>query len=151
MTRAKGQSRIRETIFENRFMHVQELARLGAKIRLDLEAAVEVVDPVDLGLALGGEPGDDQRDRGAQVGAKGQSRIRETIFENRFMHVQELARLGAKIRLEGDVAVVALAADLGAAAHELGLQRLEAAVEVVDPVDLGLALGGEPGDNKRRA
>jgi UDP-N-acetylglucosamine 1-carboxyvinyltransferase len=38
--------------------------------------------------------------------AKGQSRIRETIFENRFMHVQELARLGARIRLEGDVAVV---------------------------------------------
>ena len=38
--------------------------------------------------------------------AKGQSRIRETIFENRFMHVQELARLGAKIRLDGDLAVV---------------------------------------------
>lgn len=38
--------------------------------------------------------------------AKGTSRIRETIFENRFMHVQELARLGAKIRLEGDVAYV---------------------------------------------
>ena len=36
--------------------------------------------------------------------AKGTSRIRETIFENRFMHVQELARLGAHIRLEGDVA-----------------------------------------------
>ena len=30
MTRAKGTSRITETIFENRFMHVQELARLGA-------------------------------------------------------------------------------------------------------------------------
>jgi UDP-N-acetylglucosamine 1-carboxyvinyltransferase len=38
--------------------------------------------------------------------AEGTSRIRETIFENRFMHVQELARLGAKIRLEGDAAVV---------------------------------------------
>jgi UDP-N-acetylglucosamine 1-carboxyvinyltransferase len=38
--------------------------------------------------------------------AKGQSHIRETIFENRFMHVQELARLGAKIRLEGDLAIV---------------------------------------------
>ena len=36
--------------------------------------------------------------------AKGTSRIRETIFENRFMHVQELARLGAHIRLDGDVA-----------------------------------------------
>jgi UDP-N-acetylglucosamine 1-carboxyvinyltransferase len=39
MTKAKGTSRIRETIFENRFMHVQELARLGARIRLDGDAA----------------------------------------------------------------------------------------------------------------
>jgi UDP-N-acetylglucosamine 1-carboxyvinyltransferase len=38
--------------------------------------------------------------------ADGISHIRETIFENRFMHVQELARLGAKIRLEGDMAVI---------------------------------------------
>jgi len=38
--------------------------------------------------------------------ARGRSRITETIFENRFMHVQELARLGAHIRLEGDTAVV---------------------------------------------
>ncbi|QGM45322.1 UDP-N-acetylglucosamine 1-carboxyvinyltransferase [Methylocystis heyeri] len=38
--------------------------------------------------------------------AKGVSRITETIFENRFMHVQELARLGAHIRLEGDSAIV---------------------------------------------
>ncbi len=38
--------------------------------------------------------------------AKGRSRITETIFENRFMHVQELARLGARIHLDGDTAVV---------------------------------------------
>ena len=38
--------------------------------------------------------------------AKGTSVIRETIFENRFMHVQELARLGAHIRLDGDTAIV---------------------------------------------
>jgi UDP-N-acetylglucosamine 1-carboxyvinyltransferase len=38
--------------------------------------------------------------------AKGTSRIRETIFDNRFMHVQELARLGARIRLDGDAAYV---------------------------------------------
>ncbi len=38
--------------------------------------------------------------------AKGVSRITETIFENRFMHVQELARLGARIKLEGDTAIV---------------------------------------------
>lgn len=35
MTKAGGTSRITETIFENRFMHVQELARLGAQIHID--------------------------------------------------------------------------------------------------------------------
>ncbi|ALV29744.1 UDP-N-acetylglucosamine 1-carboxyvinyltransferase [Pannonibacter phragmitetus] len=45
MTRAGGQSRITETIFENRFMHVQELARLGARIRIDGKTAI--VDGVD--------------------------------------------------------------------------------------------------------
>ncbi len=37
---------------------------------------------------------------------QGTSSIRETIFENRFMHVQELARLGADIKLRGDTALV---------------------------------------------
>src|SRR5919108_2827306 len=45
MTRAEGTSRITETIFENRFMHVQELVRLGARIQLDGECAtIEGVD-----------------------------------------------------------------------------------------------------------
>jgi UDP-N-acetylglucosamine 1-carboxyvinyltransferase len=39
MSRAKGTSHITETIFENRFMHVQELVRLGARIQLDGETA----------------------------------------------------------------------------------------------------------------
>ncbi len=38
--------------------------------------------------------------------ADGTSVIRETIFENRFMHVQELVRLGADIQLNGDTATV---------------------------------------------
>ena len=38
--------------------------------------------------------------------AKGTSHITETIFENRFMHVQELARLGARIHLDGDTATI---------------------------------------------
>jgi UDP-N-acetylglucosamine 1-carboxyvinyltransferase len=45
MTRARGTSHIVETIFENRFMHVQELARLGARIQLNGErATIEGVD-----------------------------------------------------------------------------------------------------------
>jgi UDP-N-acetylglucosamine 1-carboxyvinyltransferase len=38
--------------------------------------------------------------------AEGTSTIRETIFENRFMHVQELVRLGADIQLQGDTATI---------------------------------------------
>jgi UDP-N-acetylglucosamine 1-carboxyvinyltransferase len=38
--------------------------------------------------------------------AEGTSVVTETIFENRFMHVQELRRLGANIDIEGNTAVV---------------------------------------------
>ena len=38
--------------------------------------------------------------------ASGTSVVTETIFENRFMHVQELKRLGADIEVEGNTAVV---------------------------------------------
>ena len=38
--------------------------------------------------------------------ARGTSRITETIFENRFMHVQELVRFGAHIHLEGETATI---------------------------------------------
>jgi UDP-N-acetylglucosamine 1-carboxyvinyltransferase len=37
--------------------------------------------------------------------AEGVGVVTETIFENRFMHVQELQRMGAKIRLEGNTAI----------------------------------------------
>jgi len=43
---------------------------------------------------------------GLMTMAEGTSTIRETIFENRFMHVQELVRLGADISLDGDTAHV---------------------------------------------
>ena len=38
--------------------------------------------------------------------AAGSSQITETIFENRFMHVQELARFGARISLDGEIATI---------------------------------------------
>jgi UDP-N-acetylglucosamine 1-carboxyvinyltransferase len=47
--------------------------------------------------------------------AEGTAVIRETIFENRFMHAVELARLGADIQIDGNTAVVR------------GRQRLEGA------------------------
>jgi UDP-N-acetylglucosamine 1-carboxyvinyltransferase len=38
--------------------------------------------------------------------AAGTSQIRETIFENRFMHVSELSRLGAQIEISGNLATI---------------------------------------------
>lgn len=38
--------------------------------------------------------------------AEGSSRISETIFENRFMHVPELSRMGADIKVDGGIAMV---------------------------------------------
>lgn len=39
------------------------------------------------------------------VVAEGVSRIKETVFENRFMHMQEMIRMGAKISIDGNTAV----------------------------------------------
>jgi UDP-N-acetylglucosamine 1-carboxyvinyltransferase len=66
------------------------------------------ISPVDISTApFPGFPTDLQAQFMAlMTRAKGSSRITETIFENRFMHVQELARLGAHIKLEGDTAIV---------------------------------------------
>jgi UDP-N-acetylglucosamine 1-carboxyvinyltransferase len=48
--------------------------------------------------------------------AAGTSIVTENIFENRFMHAQELVRMGANIRIEGRRAIVRGKAPLSAAA-----------------------------------
>lgn len=47
--------------------------------------------------------------------AEGVATLTETVFENRFMHVQELLRMGANIRLEGNTAIVSGVKQLQAA------------------------------------
>lgn len=100
MSRASGTSRIRETIFENRFMHVQELARLGAKISLDGETAtIEGVErlkgaPVmatdlraSVSLVIGG------------LAAEGETTVHRVYHLDRGFErlEQKLARCGASI------------------------------------------------------
>jgi UDP-N-acetylglucosamine 1-carboxyvinyltransferase len=70
--------------------------------------------------------------------AEGTSQVRETIFENRFMHVQELARLGAKIELKGDTAFVTGVSGLRGA--QVMATDLRASVSLVIA---GLAAQGE--------
>jgi UDP-N-acetylglucosamine 1-carboxyvinyltransferase len=70
--------------------------------------------------------------------AQGTSTVRETIFENRFMHVQELARLGARIDLKGDTAIVTGVKGLTGA--EVMATDLRASVSLIIA---GLAAQGE--------
>ncbi|UJQ93002.1 UDP-N-acetylglucosamine 1-carboxyvinyltransferase [Mariluticola halotolerans] len=68
----------------------------------------------------------------------GVANIRETIFENRFMHVAELARFGADIRVEGQVATVTGVPELRGA--QVMATDLRASVSLVIA---GLAATGE--------
>ena len=52
MTTAAGVSQIRETIFENRFMHVAELARFGADIKVDGQVATVTGVPALMGARV---------------------------------------------------------------------------------------------------
>jgi UDP-N-acetylglucosamine 1-carboxyvinyltransferase len=70
--------------------------------------------------------------------SNGTSHIRETIFENRFMHVAELARFGADIRIEGQTATVTGVSSLKGA--QVMATDLRASVSLVIA---GLAARGE--------
>lgn len=83
-----------------------EITELNSGIRVRRNGSG--IEPVDITTApFPGFPTDLQAQfMGLMTKAKGRSHITETIFENRFMHVQELARLGAKITLSGQTAIV---------------------------------------------
>lgn len=83
-----------------------EITRANTGIRVRRNGSG--INPVDITTQpFPGFPTDLQAQfMGLMTMAKGRSHITETIFENRFMHVQELARLGAKISLSGQTAVV---------------------------------------------
>ena len=77
----------------------------GDRIRCQGPAKPKAVDLIT--NPFPGFPTDMQAQFMAMLGlADGISKITETIFENRFMHVAELARLGARIETEGSTAVV---------------------------------------------
>ena len=75
---------------------------------------------------------------GLMTMAQGVSHIRETIFENRFMHVAELARFGADIKVDGQVATVTGVSQLKGA--QVMATDLRASVSLVIA---GLAAKGE--------
>jgi UDP-N-acetylglucosamine 1-carboxyvinyltransferase len=103
MTRAQGTSTLTETIFENRFLHAQELVRMGAQIRVDGNRAIvrgpqplsgAPVMATDLrasvGLVLAG------------LAARGTTRVSRVYHLDRgYERIEEkLSALGADVRRE---------------------------------------------------
>jgi UDP-N-acetylglucosamine 1-carboxyvinyltransferase len=101
MTQAEGIAMIVETIFENRFMHAQELARMGANIRVDGKQAI-VAGPRALSGA--GVIASDLRASAslvvAALVAKGETVIDRVYHIDRgYEHIEsKLAGVGAEIR-----------------------------------------------------
>lgn len=75
--------------------------------------------------------------------AKGTSVITETVFENRFMHATELARMGAEIKIEGRTAVVKGAPKLAGAKVDATDLRAGAALILAGLVSEGETVIGQ--------
>lgn len=107
-----GSVRLREARAETLISVLEHLTRAGAKITydknsIDLEMQ-GLPQPVDIITApYPAFPTDMQAQFMAlNAYAEGTATVTETIFENRFMHVQELQRLGADIKVQGNTATV---------------------------------------------
>ncbi|HMM20358.1 MAG TPA: UDP-N-acetylglucosamine 1-carboxyvinyltransferase [Selenomonadales bacterium] len=123
----KGDVVVENVVPEHLFSLTDKLQEIGAKIRNgpnSIRIMGGEMRGVDIKtLPYPGFPTDLQAPMLAMLTvAKGTSIITETIFENRFKHVDELSRMGAKIKVEGRTAIIRGIAKLSGAivaAHDL--------------------------------
>jgi UDP-N-acetylglucosamine 1-carboxyvinyltransferase len=108
----KGEIRIEECRPEHLVAVVEKLRSVGADVKVTGQALFvrgpENITSVDIEtMPFPGFPTDLQAQfMTLMCIGKGSSTIRETIFENRFIHVSELRRMGADIRINGNQALV---------------------------------------------
>ncbi|MFZ5625925.1 MAG: UDP-N-acetylglucosamine 1-carboxyvinyltransferase [Bacillota bacterium] len=107
-----GEITVENVIVEHIKPVIAKLQEAGAEIRetaqgLQLKAPIRIKATDIKTLPYPGFPTDMQAQMMAMLTlAEGTSVITETVFENRFMHVDELRRMGAEIKVEGRTAVV---------------------------------------------
>ena len=109
---AGGRVRLQGTAPDTVGATLEKLREAGARILADSDAIdIEMADrPASVSLTTAPYPGF-PTDMQAQFMAmdciaRGTASVTETIFENRFMHAQELQRLGADIEIHGNTALV---------------------------------------------
>ncbi len=108
----QGKIKLRQTRTDTLDAVIEKLREAGAKISCDQDTITLSMDrrPSAVNIKTAPYPAF-PTDMQAQFMAmnciaEGVSSITETIFENRFMHVQEMQRLGANIEIEGNTALV---------------------------------------------
>ena len=103
---------LKNVLFEHMKPLVAKLKEAGVDIEVEVDQirvnATDGLRAVDIKtLPYPGFPTDMQAQFMALMSvAKGSSVITETVFENRFMHVDELKRMGANIKIDGRIAMV---------------------------------------------
>jgi UDP-N-acetylglucosamine 1-carboxyvinyltransferase len=101
MSQAKGRSRVRETVFENRFLHVQELLRFGANVALNgRDAVIRGAEPLSGCTVMVSDLRAGAALVLAGLAAKGNTTVLRVYHLDRGYERMEikLRKLGAKIR-----------------------------------------------------
>ncbi|NFN86564.1 UDP-N-acetylglucosamine 1-carboxyvinyltransferase [Clostridium sporogenes] len=108
----KSRIKINGVIEEHLKPIIAKLTEMGVYIKINGETAIvdgrKALNPVDIKtMPYPGFPTDMQAQMMALLSTiKGTSIITETIFENRFMHVSEMKRMGADVKIDGRSAVI---------------------------------------------
>jgi len=112
VTAAGGRVFLRGANADHMTATLDKLRQAGLRLQIQADGILATIDqrPLAVDLRTAPYPGlaTDMQAQCMAVNliAQGTSRVVETIFENRFMHVQEMLRLGAHISIEGHTAIV---------------------------------------------
>lgn len=140
----KGNVLVEEAISEHNKPLLSKLAEMGAQV-IEEENGIRIIGPDELKpsniktLPYPGFPTDMQAQMTAlQLMAHGTSVMTETVFENRFMHLEELRRMNADYQIEGQSVILYGPTELTGA--EVAASDLRAAAALVIA---GLVANGE--------
>lgn len=108
----EGNVLIQDAISEHNRPLLSKLIEMGAKV-IEEDNGVRIIGPKELKatdvktMPHPGFPTDMQAQMTAiQVIANGTSVVTETVFENRFQHLDEMARMNAHVKIDGNVAII---------------------------------------------
>ncbi|WP_297075824.1 UDP-N-acetylglucosamine 1-carboxyvinyltransferase [uncultured Enterococcus sp.] len=133
----QGDVLIEDAIAEHNRPLLSKLSEMGAKV-IETEEGIRIVGPKTLNATTvktmphPGFPTDMQAQMTAiQAVANGRSVVTETVFENRFQHLEEMRRMNLDVKIDGNVALIEGTADLqGAIVNATDLRAAAALILV---------------------